>query len=62
MNDLKQISRSKRELRSLIKIQNNFRQRHKMDFVPEKCEKHFLKNDNRGKQTSRTNWRLKSKY
>jgi hypothetical protein len=44
MNDLKQISRSKGELRSLIRIQTNFRRRHEMGFVLEKCKKHFLKN------------------
>jgi hypothetical protein len=32
MDDLKQISRSKEELKNFIKIQNNFKQRHKIIF------------------------------
>jgi hypothetical protein len=39
MDDSKQISRSKEELRSVVKIQDNFKQRHKINFVLEKCEK-----------------------
>jgi len=50
VDDLKQISRSKRELRNFIKIQNNFKQRHKTNFALGKCEKKIVTNGKIGRK------------